>query len=361
MEKMLEKILENELFSEDTKKEIAESFRAILDEAKTAQEKALRAEFTERYEHDKEKIAEAVQQYIDQGVEKEMSEFHADWKAVNEQRVKYVNAQAMLKEHAHKAIRDRLAVFEKALLKAFHKETKELHEDLKVNRAAALRAITEAKAQAEADRQAFKTKGAKVLEHILKVQFDSEKRAMMEDIEKAKQNDFGSRIFEAFMGEARRLFFNSHKELRNLLKKLNEQKTAYAAEKAALLKQINEAKAIANKAIVENRQIKESAIRTQKMNQLLSTVPSGIAREKMKTLLESSAVTDLEKTFRKFAPSILTEARAPSSNKTRLQEHAAPVIGVRNGNGRSAMVEVEDDEDIVTLRHRAGISGLVRK
>jgi hypothetical protein len=352
------KLLENDLLSDETKKEISETFRSVLEEAKTEQEKTLRSEFAERYERDKEKIAEAVQQYIDQGVEKEMTEFRADWTALGEQRMKYVNAQAALKEQAQNAIRQRLAVFEKAMQRAFRNETKELHEDLKRNRSAALRAITETKAQSEADREALKTKGAKVLEHILKVQFDSERRAMKEDIDKAKQNDFGSRIFEAFMGEARRLFFSSHKELRNLLKKLNEQKQVHEAEKAALLKQVNETKTIAQRAISENRTIKESAIRAQKESRLLSTLPVA-AREKMKMMLEASSVADLDKTFRKFAPEILSEARGVPSKKTQLSEHA---VSFRGGNGHSAIVEdVEDDDEIANLRHRAGISSIVRK
>jgi hypothetical protein len=82
-----------------------------------------------------------------------------------------------------------LEIFEKAMRRALVRETKELHEDLRVNRQAALRAITEAKAQAEADRQAFRVKGAKVLEHIINMKLDAQMRALSEDIEKAKQND----------------------------------------------------------------------------------------------------------------------------------------------------------------------------
>jgi hypothetical protein len=348
---VLSKILSNDMYSEETKKDISDAFRVSLEEAKAEQEKALREQYASRYDVDKEKIAEAIQQYVDQKNEAEMVEFHADMKALNEQRLKYVNAQAMLKEHVQKALRQRIDIFEKAMKRAWLKETKELHGDLKVSRAAAVRAITESKAQTEADRQAFRSKGAKVLEHILRVQFDKKFREIKEDINKAKQNDFGSRIFEAFMGEARRLFFNSHKELRSLLKRLNEQQAAHTAEKTTLVNQIDEARQIARKAVQENRMIKESTIRNHKMGRLLATVPNGIAREKMKTLLESSSVVDMEKTFRKFAPSIMTEATVQPRNRV-LQEHA---VGMRNGNGRAAVVEDEDDDEIHQLRALAGI------
>jgi hypothetical protein len=179
-------------------------------------------------------------------------------------------------------------------------------------------------------------------------------RALKEDIEKAKQNDFGARIYEAFIGEARRAFFNSHKELSALLKKINEQQNAHNAEKKELIKKINEANAIAKKAIAENRQIKESATRNIRTAKLLNTLPPGDARAKMKTLLEASSVADLDKTFRKYASSILQESKKPirsvESNREQFNEHA---ISVRNGNGRNTVSDDMDDEDIVNLRRLA--------
>ncbi len=351
MDEMLSKLLSSELLSEETKKEIADTFHSVLEDAKTTQEKTIRAEYAERYERDKEKIAEACEQYINQRMEGEITEFHSDMKGLAEQRMKYVNAQAVLKEQAQGAIRYRLAIFEKALRKALVKETKELHEDLRVNRQAALRAITEAKAKGEADRAAFRSKGAKVLEHIISVKLDSQMRALKEDINKAKENDFGSRIFEAFIGEARRMFFNSHKELRGLLKKINEQQQNFKQEKTFLLSKVAEAQTIAKKAIQENRNIRESAGRAQKMGQLLSTVPPA-AREKMRFLLESSGLNEMDKTFKKFVPGILAEVKQQPSTRMQFNEQA---VSLRNGNGRIAGAD-DDDQEIVQLRALAGIA-----
>jgi hypothetical protein len=77
----LKKLLESELLSDESKKEIAATFQSVLEDAKSEQEKALRAEFAERYESDKEKIAEAVEQFVAQRMENEISEFHGDMKA----------------------------------------------------------------------------------------------------------------------------------------------------------------------------------------------------------------------------------------------------------------------------------------
>ncbi len=349
---MLAKLLESEILSDESKREITETFRTVLESAKSDQEKALRVEFADRYQNDKEKIAEAVEQFVAQRMEGEIQEFHSDMKGLSEQRMKYVNAQTVLKEQAQAAIRRRLAIFEKALHRALAREAKELHEDLKVNRAAALRAITEAKAQSAADRQAFRVKGAKVIEHIINVKLDAQMRALSEDIQKAKQNDFGSRIFEAFMGEARRLFFNSHKELRNAMKAISEQQKTHAAEKAMLLGKIDEVKGIAGNAIKENRVIKENAERHYKTSRLLSTIPSGQARERMKLVLESSPVNKIEQTFKKYASQILSETQK-SPQRTQFNEHA---VGTRNGNGRNTEIENQDDDDIVNIRRLAGLA-----
>ena len=208
-------------------------------------------------------------------------------------------------------------------------------------------------------RQAFRIKGAKVLEHIINVKLDSQMRALKEDIEKAKQNDFGARIYEAFIGEARRMFFNSHKELRNAMKMIAEQQKTYEAEKAELVAHINEARTVARQAVAENRSIKEKAIREQKESRLLSVMPVGEARDKMKMILEASSVADMEKTFKKYASSIITEAKRtaqPSgSDRQQFNEHA---IGMRNGNGRITAADEEDDDDVVNLRR---LSGIVRK
>lgn len=352
MDEMLSKLFENELLSEETKKEVAESFRKVLEDSKVAQEKSLRAEFAGRYDQDKVTFAEAIEQFIAQRMEKEIQEFHVDMKGLAEQRMKYVNAQAVLKEQAQAAIRKRLAVFEKAMRRALINETKELHKDLKVNRKATLDAISEASAQAESDRHAFRVKGAKVLENIITAKLGSHMQALKEDIEKAKQNDFGARIYEAFMVEARRMFFDSNKELRSLLKKINEQQKTHAAEKAQLIAQINEVKSVAKKAIGENRSIKESAQRARVEARLLGALPPS-ARAKMKTLLEASAVADMEGTFKKFAPTILSETKQGGNNRSQPQQFNEHALGMRSGNGKIVVAEEEDDDEIKNIRRLA--------
>jgi hypothetical protein len=285
MEELLKKLLENDLLSDDTKNEITGNFKKILEDARIDIERKVRAELAELYQNDVKKIAEAVDKYVNQHMESEITEFHGELKTLAEQRLKYVNAQVSLKENVQNAIKKRLSIFEKALHKALLKETKELHSDLKTNRSAVLREMNEIKAQAAADREAFKQKGAKVLEHIINVKNEKHWAEIKEDIQKAKESDFGIRIYEAFMGEARRLFFNSHKELRDLTNKINEQEAAHKAEKEQLVNKLNEVTTVARKAIGDNKKIQESAVRYTKMNRMLSTIPSGRAREQMKTLL----------------------------------------------------------------------------
>jgi len=115
---------------------------------------------------------------------------------------------------------------------------------------------------------------------------------------------------------------------------------------------VNEARSIAKQAIGENRQIKESAQRSQIESRLLGALPPS-ARSKMKTLLEASAVADMEKTFKKFAPAILSEAKQGGTRPASQEQFNEHALTMRNGNGRAVVAEGDDDDEIANIRRLA--------
>ncbi len=338
MDELLKKILGSELLNEETRKEVAATFKKVLEEAKAEQDKAIRAEYAERYERDKVKIAEAVE-------------------PVEEQRLKYVNAQASLKEQARKVVQNKIALLVKVTERAMAKEIKELHDEMTTNRKAVLKTITETKARAEAERGAFKVKAAKVLEHIMKVKMEREFGQLREDIKIAKENDFGRRIYEAFMSEARRSFFNSSKEHKALLGKISEQETAHKTAIADLTKKLGAATTQVEAVTKNAKKLQESVARSQTMNKLLATVPAGTAREKMKLILEATSTANLDGTFKKYASQVLAEGRRSASPVEKKLNNLA--IELRTGNAKNTLTEsansVEDDDEIINLRRRAAI------
>lgn len=352
MEKILEQILGSELLNEETKAQIGAAFTKAIEEGVAAKEKALREEYAKRYDHDKEKTAEAVEQFIESRMNAEIAELRSNMESLERQRAKYVEATEALKTNAKAYVEKRLKTMEAVIERALRAEIGELREDMKTNRKAVLKVIAETKARGEADRKAFKTKAARVLEHIATVKLTKQMDELREDIKVAKENDFGRRIFEAYIAEARLSFFNSSKEHKALLQKIATMESEHKKAVEAAQKALNEAEAKAKKAVGQANRLSESVQRSQSMTRLLSTVPAGPQRSKMKTLLEATATADLEKTFKKYVGQLLTEARQPVGQTKRVNEAA---LELRTGSPKQAVNEsaaqtAEDDEDVVFLR-----------
>lgn len=352
MEEILKKLLESEVLADDTKEAIKAEFVKIAESLKKDIEENVRAEYAKRYKADKTKIAETVGKFVEARTKAEIEEFKESMKALDEQRLKYVNAMASLKESARAEIKKRLSLFAKVFETHYKREMQELHEELKTNRKTVLATITESKARGEADRKAFRSKAAKVLEHIIKVKFGKEMAELRDDIKRASENDFGRRIVEAFMPEAQKLFFNASKSHRQLLDQMESMKKTHAAQTKKLHEALKESQEKAVKATRVAVAIKESAERQTKMSKLVASVPAGEARAKMKTLLEATSTKDLDKTFKKYAGQILNESRASKPEKKALTE-----VSVRTGNLKETTIQQDDDEEFVRLRARAGLLG----
>ena len=347
MDKMLEKILSSELLNEETRQEIAETFKKVLEEAKAEQEKRIRAELAERYEQDKTRIAEAVDQYVEQRVGAEMGELKSSMESLEAQRLKYVSETEKVRAEAKKFVEHKLKVLEAYLKDRYTKEMAEFHEDEKTNRAAVLKTIAELNARAEKDRVAFRNKAAAVIENIVTVRVGERMQALAEDIRIAKENDFGRRIYEAFMTEARRSFFNASSEFKKVMTRMQAMEAEHKQVLAATQKELTEAKQRAEKAEKTAFKLHESSMRSQKMAKLLSALPVGSARSQMKSLLEASSVADMEKTFQKFRGHVLKETRTPVRT-------APGTVGVRTGNQTIQTLSESVDEDLVGLKRRSG-------
>ena len=354
MDAILKKLLSNKLFSEETKEEVTKAFAQALEEAKEAQEKAIRKELSERYEQDKGAIHMALEQYLEQELSSHVKEFREGINEVEEMKKTYADKIHSVKEAAQEYVTSRLGAVEKVLESILAKELKELHEDEVANRRAYLKAITEAKAEAEAERTQFREKAAAVLENIINVQVESTLTELREDIKAAREADFGRELFESFYTTFRRQFFNSSEEFRNLV----EQKKAATEEaervKRSATKKVAEAKKYATAAVLHAKKVTEAHKRAKKMAALLGRLKEGKARDKMRTILEATTDTNkLEKTFKKWLPELLAEHKqAPERRRQRKLDEAA--LEIRTG-GKEVVTEAsDDDEEILELKRRAG-------
>ena len=358
-------LLDSDLINEDTKQEIQEAWEAKLSETKEEVRAELREEFARRYEHDKSVMVEALDRMVTENLTKEIEEFASEKKAIAEDRAKFV---AKMQETA--------GTFDKFLVTKLAEEVKELNQDRSAQAATVerleqfvienlakeiedfqtdrndvvetkVRLVKEAREQFANLKDKFIERSAKIVQESVAKNLEKELTQLKEDIEAAKENTFGRKIFEAFASEFSASYLNENKEIRQLEAAL-EAKDAELVESQA---------ANAEKAqIIESKEreveaITESVIRKETMDKMLSK----LNKEKgaiMRDLLESVQTSKLEFAFDRYLPAVLDGA-APKAKKEVISE-SREVTGDKEIKTQP-VVEQKDDSNIIELRQLAGL------
>ena len=358
-------LLDSDLINEDTKQEIQEAWEAKLSETKEEVRAELREEFARRYEHDKSVMVEALDRMVTENLTKEIEEFASEKKAISEDRAKFV---AKMQETA--------GTFDKFLVTKLAEEVKELNQDRSAQAAVVekleqfvienlakeiedfqtdrndvvetkVRLVKEAREQFAKLKESFIERSAKIVQESVAKNLEKELTQLKEDIEAAKENTFGRKIFEAFASEFSASYLNENKEMRQLEAAL-EAKDAELVESQA---------ANAEKAqIIESKEreveaITESVTRKETMDKMLSK----LNKEKgaiMRDLLESVQTSKLESAFDRYLPAVLDGA-APKAKKEVISE-SREVTGDKEIKTQP-VVEEKDDSNIVQLRQLAGL------
>ena len=358
-------LLDSDLINEDTKQEIQEAWEAKLSETKEEVRAELREEFARRYEHDKSVMVEALDRMVTENLTKEIEEFASEKKAISEDRAKFV---AKMQETA--------GTFDKFLVTKLAEEVKELNQDRSAQAATVerleqfvienlakeiedfqtdrndvvetkVRLVKEAREQFAKLKESFIERSAKIVQESVAKNLEKELTQLKEDIEAAKENTFGRKIFEAFASEFSASYLNENKEIRQLEAAL-EAKDAELVESQA---------ANAEKAqIIESKEreveaITESVTRKETMDKMLSK----LNKEKgaiMRDLLESVQTSKLESAFDRYLPAVLDGA-APKAKKEVISE-SREVTGDKEIKTQP-VVEEKDDSNIVQLRQLAGL------
>jgi hypothetical protein len=162
---------------------------------------------------------------------------------------------------------------------------------------------------------------------------------LREDIEAARKNDFGRRIFESFSSEYAASHLNEKSETAKLLKvvKVKEQELEEAAKIVAETQKLIESKE------TELRAAKGQAVRKEVMGELLGPL-SGDKRSVMGELLESVQTEKLRSAYDKYLPAVmnggtpikkaLTEGKEITGDKNQAQtisseEKTAEIFDIR--------------------------------
>jgi hypothetical protein len=354
---IVKQLFENNVISEEIKSEIESAWTSRIQENRDQVTAELREEFAQKYEHDKDAMVEAVEAMLSDRLQAELGELAEDRQGLIDARAKYAakmtqDAQAMesfvlnnlKKELAElhedrKAVAGNVAKLESFIVDALAKEIAEFHADKKDLAETKVKLVRESKAKFEAIKKDFIAKSAKIIEETVAKGLKSEMAQLKEDIDAARKQDFGRRIFESFASEYAASHLNEKSETAKLLKVVAT-KEQELEEAAKIVAETQEQVASKEKEITI---IKESAKRKDVMGELLGPL-SGDKKSVMSELLESVQTDKLYNAFDKYLPAVmnggtpskkaLTEAKEITGDKQQAQtfsseEKTAEIFDIR--------------------------------
>jgi hypothetical protein len=321
----VKQLFENNVISEEMKSEIETAWQGKIQENRDQVTAELREEFAQKFEHDKTAMVEAVEAMLADRLTAELGELAEDRQGLIEARAKYhkkmkSDANTMeafvlqnLKKELSELHEDRRAVagnvakLESFIVDALAKEIAEFHADKKDLAETKVRLVRESRAKFESVKKDFITRSAKIIEETVSKGLMSEMTQLREDIEQARKNDFGRRLFESFASEYAASHLNEKSETAKLLKAVAS-KDAELEEAAAV---VADAQKLVENKERELRILKEQAQRKEVMSELLGPI-SGDKRTVMGELLESVQTEKLRAAFDKYLPAVMNGNGAPA-------------------------------------------------
>jgi hypothetical protein len=280
----LKTLFENNVISEEIKQSIESAWETRISEAKEQATQSLREEFAQKYEHDKEMMIEAVDRMVTEHLSKEVAEFTDDRKQLSEMKAKYAlkmkkDGQVMkefitrqLASEVRELHEDQVVMAEKFgkleqfVVEALAQEITEFYKDKQDLAETKVRLVREGKEQLKKVKQQFVERAAKMVDRVVSESLSTELTALKEDIDAARRNDFGRKLFEAFASEYQTSYLSEKSESAKLLKVIDMKELAIAEAQQNVAK----AASLLESKQAEIAKLKESQERKEIMNELLT-------------------------------------------------------------------------------------------
>ena len=356
-------LLDSGIINESTQAAITEAWETQINEARETVRAELREEFARRYEHDKQVMVEALDKMVTESLTAELKEFAEEKQALAEDRVKFKRhmvestgkfnsfmtgklAEEIKELRADRKVQqESIAKLEKFVIQALAEEIKEFEQDKRAVVETKVKLVAEAKTKLAELQEAFVKRSAGLVKEAVAKNLGSELAQLKEDIQIARENMFGRRLFEAFASEFAVTHLNENKEFAKLQSELAAKEAMIAESKRA----IAEKEALVESKEREVRVIQESVARKEKLNELLKPLNKEKA-EIMTSLLESVQTDRLQTVYEKYLPAVLNNAPAVKAEKVMIAESRKEVTG-----DKSAKTDVESDSNVIELRRLAGL------
>ena len=355
-------LLDSNLITEETRREINEAWEIKLNEAREQARVELREEFAQRYEHDKSVMVEALDRMVTEGLTAEVTAIAAEKQAIAEDRVKFHGKMkesatkfnnfmvTKLAEEIGELRRDRkqhnegLEKLENFVVHALAREIQEFAQDKRDVVETKVRLVREARGKLEQLKARFIRESAEKMTHAVSRHLKAELTQLHEDIRVARENNFGRRIFEAYATEFGATHLNEKAEVRKLYDQMGR-KDRQLAEAINLTRK---AKVLVEAKEREVRMLKETNERDSTLEMLLAPLNREKA-ETMRNLLESVQTSRLKNAFEKYLPAVL-EDRSVKTSKV-ITEQVTAVTG----NKTVQNVPQEERSNVIDLKRLAGL------
>jgi predicted DNA-binding protein YlxM (UPF0122 family) len=357
-------LLDSGIINEETRGAISEAWESKLSEARETIRAELREEMASRYEHDKKVMVEALDKMVTESLTAEIQEFASEKQAMVEDRVKFKNHMMesagrfdnfLVKKLAEeiqelrsdrKVQKENFERLEKFVVTALAEEIKEFAHDKRQVVETKVRLVATAKHKLEELKSRFIARSSALVQETVTKNLKSELSQLKEDIQSARENMFGRRLFEAFASEFSLTHLNENKEIRSLHETIEEQQRTIEAikESVATTEQIVESKER------EIRIIKESAQRRDIMADLLKP----LNREKatvMTELLENVQTAKLQGAYEKYLPAVLNNSVVKKSEKAIINESRSEVTGDKTAKSNTQT----SNTNVIDLKRLAGL------
>jgi len=251
MDELLAKLLESEILSADTKKELEEAFNKKLDEATQAArkdtEETVRTELVEKWVEEKDTLIEALDTKVGEYLNDEMAELKVDIE-------RFRDLEA---EHAEKLVEARAAMAE------------ELKGDM--------------------------TELVEAVDAFLEMRLAKEIEELHEDIDCVKKLDFGRKIFEGIAAEYKASFVDAD---------------GVEAELHETRQQLNDTMAL----LAETEKVRDEMERAAKLEEVLEPL-EGRQHEVMEAILANLPTDKIEEGYKAFIGRVLRETEEDTSEK----------------------------------------------
>jgi len=359
-------LLDSGIINEETRTAINEAWEAKLVEAREAIRAELRVEMASRYDHDKKVMVEALDKMVTESLSSEITEFVNEKKAIVEDRVRVKNhmmesagrfndfmvtklAEEIKELRSDREIqKENYQRLEKFIVKALAEEIREFAQDKQAMVETKVRLVAEAKKKLSELQTRFIANSARLVKESVSTKLGAELTQLKEDIQHARENMFGRRIFEAFASEFSLTHLNENRELEKLKKVIDQQQEQLVEAAQAKV----EAEKLVESKDREIRVIKESSDRKEVMNGLLGTLNKDKAAV-MRDLLESVQTEKLKTAFDKYLPAVL--ASGPAKEKTAPAVLAESRVEVTGDKSAKVAAPTTVDNNVVELRRLAGL------